>query len=70
VSGRSFGLIVDRVARILKLASAQVAVAAPADGALTTVVDSASGTRVHLIDAERVLRGPVPPPAAKESDEP
>lgn len=70
LSGRLFGLIVDRVARILRLTTAQVAAAMAPEGGSATGVANVEGALVHLLDAERVLRGPVPPLAAKEGDQP
>jgi purine-binding chemotaxis protein CheW len=56
VKSRLFALIVDRVARILKLASAQVG-PPPDGGEFSCVVGTAkvADTAVHIIDSERLL---------------
>jgi Chemotaxis signal transduction protein len=56
VAGRSFALLVDRVARILKLAVADIA--APPENArvpATVGVARDGDAIIHLIDAERIL---------------
>lgn len=56
VAGRSFALLVDRVARILKLAASEIA--APPEGArslATLGVVGAGDATIYLTDAERIL---------------
>jgi chemotaxis signal transduction protein len=68
IAGRHFALLVDRVVRILKLASAQVAPPA-ANGRLGLVGVTAMGnTTIHIIDTEQMLlAGPdVRPSTGKE----
>jgi len=56
IAGRHFALLVDRVARILKLPSAQVA-PSPANGRSGCVAGMATvgNTAIHIIDTEQML---------------
>ncbi len=61
VAGRQLALLVDRVARVLKLAATDVE--APAPGAVRpggTGVGRVGDARIHLLDAERLLLGEPP----------
>jgi purine-binding chemotaxis protein CheW len=55
VQSRLFALIVDRVARILKLASAQVSPAAAGSFASVSGTAKIGDTSIHIIDSERLL---------------
>jgi purine-binding chemotaxis protein CheW len=63
VAGRAFALLVDRVARILKLAAADITVP-PVDAKVSAAVGVACDgeSMIYLTDAERILR---PGPAAE-----
>jgi len=63
VAGRDFALLVDRVARILKVAVADIA-APPENAKVRTAVGVArdGASMIYLTDAERILR---PQPAAE-----
>jgi len=69
VAGRFFALLVDRVARILKLATSQM-VASSEPPRFSCLVGTATfaETRVCVLDSERLLlAGPAaPPPTEKE----
>jgi purine-binding chemotaxis protein CheW len=71
VAGRSFALLVDRIARILKLAAADIApppTPASARSALGVAHDGEAV--IHLTDAERILRpGPAAEASARRSDQ-
>jgi purine-binding chemotaxis protein CheW len=69
VAGRSFALLVDRVARILKLAAADIAPPPEPPSARSAIGVVRDGDAViYLTDAERILR-PGPASSAPRSDE-
>jgi purine-binding chemotaxis protein CheW len=69
LSGRLFGLIVDRVARILKLAAADLTASADT-GLPATAVAQVDGVAIHLLDLERVLGGPPRAASPQEGEKP
>jgi purine-binding chemotaxis protein CheW len=68
VAGRQFGLIVDRVSRIVKLATSDVKPAEPAGSG--DAIAHVDGVAIHLLDVERVLRGPSRAASAQEGEKP
>jgi purine-binding chemotaxis protein CheW len=69
VAGRAFALLVDRVARILKLTAADVAPSPDATNPRSSLGVAHDGDAViHLTDAERILR-PGPAASVPRSDE-
>ncbi len=69
VAGRAFALLVDRVARILKLASADIAPSPePASPRSALGVAHDGDAVIHLTDAERILR-PGPAASVPRSDQ-
>lgn len=71
VEGRAFALLVDRVARILKLATADIAVPPEPAKVRTAIGVARDGTSmIYLTDAERILRpGPTAEVQPTRSDE-
>lgn len=70
-AGRFFALVVDRVARILKLASAQIGPPSdPAGLAGVVGVATVADTAIHILDSERLLlAGPGVQPTTEHDGE-